>query len=305
MTATTQLNPEWFDAAAYVEFLNQSFPGQWDGAALRWYAQRSFNDRQCDLIVRADDRQVLAGVTLCYRQVLLGSGPPLEVCVLSAGATRPDLRGRGHYAEMLLGALERCRSKECVAALGFVTRDNGSGRGLLRLGAQVIPTFYLFAEPSVSPRRLGRRLREHTPREPNETIAATDPGDEGCVRFHYARPQDWSGQFLLRRYPVQQVSLAHDCHALLERTRDTDRLQLLRAPQAKRLRMLAALVERSRQAARGFFTFTLDPLLAADATRLGLKSRGGYLVVQDTGHRSALWAQLVRTPWEIQSGDRL
>ena len=73
MTATTQLNPEWFDAAAYVAFLNQSFPGQWDAAALAWYARRPFNHRPCALIVRADGREVLAGVTLCYRQVALGT----------------------------------------------------------------------------------------------------------------------------------------------------------------------------------------------------------------------------------------
>jgi hypothetical protein len=305
MTATTQLNPEWFDAATYVAFLNQSFPGQWDAKAFQWYARRPFNDRPCDLIVRADGREVLAGVTLCYRQVVLGSGPPLEVCVLSAGATRPDQRGRGHYAEMLLGALERCRTERCVAALGFVTRDNGSGRGLLRLGARVIPTFYLYSPGSAPRRRARRRLRETIPRKVVANGRAQGLTDDRRVRFHYAQAEDWTEQFLLRRYPVQQVRLAHDCDALVECTPDTDRLQLLRAPSAKRLRLLAALLERSRQAARRFFMFTLDPLLAADAIRLGLKSRGGYLVIQDTGYRSAIWDTLVRTPWEIQSGDRL
>jgi GNAT superfamily N-acetyltransferase len=305
MTATTQLNPEWFDAAAYVAFLNQSFPGQWDAPALEWYARRSFNDRPCDLIIRADGREVLAGVTLCYRQVALGRSPPLEVCVLSAGATRPDQRGQGHYAEMLRGALERCRTQGCVAALGFVTRDNASGRGLLRLGARVIPTFYLFSPGFVAPRRAARQLRESTRPTSLEPMADEDTADGECVRFHYARLKDWSEQFLLRRYPVRHVRLAHDCGALVEHTPDTDRLQLLRAPPAKRVSFLAALLQRSRAASRAFYMFTLDPLLAADATRLGLRSRGGYLVIQDTGHRSAVWHALVRTPWVIQSGDRL
>jgi GNAT superfamily N-acetyltransferase len=306
MTATTHLNPTWLDSATYVDFLNQSFPGQWDARALAWYTQRSFNDKPCDLLVRTEGTAIVAGVTLCYRQVIFGGGPPLEICVLSAGATRPDLRGKGHYAALLLDALKRCRSNACVAALGFVTSDNASGRGLVRLGAQAVPTFYL-TSPSPQLRRSAswklqkRSSRELIPDSSRDVVAQT----ARRVHFHYARGQDWTDQFLRRRHRVSLLRKGPGCNALVEHANGTDRLQLLFCPESKRVSMIAALVANSREAQRKFFMFTLDSRLADDAQRLGLRRRNGYMLIQDTGFRSSVWRALTQASWEVHSGDRL
>jgi hypothetical protein len=51
--------------------------------------------------------------------------------------------------------------------------------------------------------------------------------------------------------------------------------------------------------------YTLDPLLAAAAGRLGLAIRGGFLLVLPIDRTKADLGELLTAPWGLQSGDRM
>ena len=316
-----QVNPDWLDRARYVEFLNQVFPGQWDPARYDWYIARAFNAWPNDILVRAEDHRVLCGVTLCYRQICVGTGAPVLVCVLSAGGTLARERGRGHYAAILQTALERCREKGCVAALGFVTRGNGSGRGLVRTGARAIPSYYVVSAaaqraapgstarppgpecsgPSHRADALRRDLESHARRTAGFPDACRLPR----AQFYYEHGEDWRQQFLHRPNMVRIVRLAHDSYAAIEAVQETDRLQLLVCPDGKRARNVAALAAASAAAGRRFFMYTLEPTEAAAARRARLRIRAGYLMLQPTGVGGEGWERLAGADWRVQSGDRM
>jgi GNAT superfamily N-acetyltransferase len=292
----TLLNPSWLEAGAYTAFLNRVFPGQWDLQAYDWYIGRPFHGRRGDLLVQAEGSTVRAGMGLVPREILVNDGPPIPVGIVSAAATLPEERGRGQYAQLLEAALERGRERGYAALLGFVTADNASGRGLLRIGAQPIPSFYVFSSARSRPRS-GWRARTDTRAAP-ETPAAEII--ELCRRapahtqlphahFHYADRGDWEQQFLLRPHPVHAVRLRHDCLGLLEKVHGTDRLQCLACPGARATASLASLAAASGASGRRFFMYTLDPCEAAAARRLGLKVREGFLMLlptDRTGKRS-------------------
>jgi hypothetical protein len=301
---TTELNPGWLDPAAYIEFLNGGFPGQWDRASLEFYAGRSFLGRSTDIGVRSEGGRVLAGVSYCYRQIRWGAGEPLDVCVMSAGTTLPGERGRGHYRELLQTGVELCRAKSYSAILGFVTRENGSGRGLTRIGAYSIPSFYI-----VSGGRPAGRLRPHVPlpiADVPELLQARQlsyPSTE--VHFHYSSSRDWLQQFIQRPNLVRALRVSHDAAAILESVGGTDRLQWLGAPRDKTIASLSRLAAASTAARRKFFMYTLDPLLAKAAVRLGLSIRAGLLMLLPIDADRTDWQRLAGARWCLHSGDRL
>jgi GNAT superfamily N-acetyltransferase len=311
----TLCNPAWLEPARYVSFLNKVFPGQWDRRSYDWYAGRSFGGRSSDILVRADDTRILAGMALCFRQVIAGSGEPIDVCVISAAATLPSERSQGHYALLLEAAREHCRSVGYVALFGFVTRDNNSRKGLLRLGAHEIPSFYVTSvKPcwqgprKVSPiksRALPPRRRSSTVPAPPRLGAASNASAGQGARFWYPSAEDWQQQFLRRPNPVRAMTLAHDSIALVETVRSTDRLQWLACPRGKLNASIARLSTLSAGAGRAFFMYTLDPLQAAAAQRAGLKILPGYLMMLPTGLHSAAWQALTQATWQVQSGDRV
>jgi hypothetical protein len=318
-----QINPTWLDRARYIEFLNQSFPRQWDPPAYDWYMTRGFNGRRSDILVRADGLRVLSGMTLCYRQINVGSGAPIEIAVLSAGATLATERGKGHYPALLQTALARLREKSCVAALGFVTRANVSGRGLMRIGARAIPSYYLVsrANPRATPASKERRPGPACLAPPRwrgdlvsgiESLARlraqeqiSDASGAPRAHFHYDRAEDWQQQFLNRPNTVHIVRLAHDSYAAIEAVHDTDRLQLLVCPDRKRTRNIATLAAASAAGGRNFFMYTLEPTEAAAARRAHLRTRSGYLMLQPTGVQGDGWDRLAGAVWRVQSGDRM
>jgi hypothetical protein len=307
----TEINPGWLDASAYVDFLNLGFPGQWNAASLDFYAGREFLGRAPDIGVRAERERILAGVSYCYRQIRLGAARPLDVCVLSAGTTRPGERGRGHYRELLDAGFALCREKAYAAILGFVTRDNGSARGLERLGAYSIPSYYIVSgarRPSsstASPRRPPASRPADAGRLPEVLSCWNRPLPADRVHFHYPGPEDWAQQFIRRAHPVRAVRLGHDVLALLETVGDTDRLQWLGCPHDKVIASVRRLAAASAASRRRFFMYTLDPLLAAAAARSGLGIRAGLVMLLPVDRGAADWSALAAAKWCLQSGDRL
>ncbi len=306
------VNPDGLDPDAYIAFLNRGFPGQWDRAAYDWYVARPFDGRRNDLLVAERDGRILAGLTLCPRQIALDDGAPIDVGILSAGTTLAEERGRGFYARLLEAALERARHHGYAALIGFVVADNVSGRGLCRLGARPIRSFYLASAARAAPRRAA--LPRTAPSSDPEAAAALlttqnrrrfERGGPGLARFHYGDAADWRRQFIERPNPVRAVRLAHDSVALIESAGATDRLQCLICPHDRTSAAVARLAVTSAAAGRAFFMYTMDPCQAAAARRQGLKARDGYLLLQPTGCSRDRWERLAAARWQVQSGDRL
>jgi GNAT superfamily N-acetyltransferase len=315
-----QINPPWLDEADYVAFLNCVFPGQWDRVAYQWYMRRAFNGVRGDILVRAEGSRILSGMAFCHRQIAIGADEPIDVAVISAAATLPSEQGCGHYTAMLRFVIDHARELGYAAVLGFVTRDNRSGRGLVRTGALAIPSFYIV---SAEGSRVGNSPRARSliskAVAADERKAAVDAALAAFARrqvergreysrqahFHYERTLDWIQQFIDRPHGVRAVRLAHDSLALIETVGATDRLQMLTCPDLKTTRCIAALAAASAVTGKKFFMYTLDPHQAAAALRAGLRIREGRLMVQPTGYSTAAWNALAAASWAVQSGDRL
>lgn len=311
----TEVNPEWLSPMDYAAFLSRGFRESWNQAAYEWYIARPFNGVSNDLIVRAEGSRILAGVTLCYREVAIGNAPAIKVCIASAGATLPDERRRGHYGELLQATLARCQARSCAAILGFVTRDNGSGRGLSKIGALSIPSFYIMSPAERDSRAGGPEIGGVVSQAERRNLCArilasrqhsiSKGSDRLVARFYYANEEDWIGQFLSRPNPVRAVRLAHDSFALVETVGNTDRLQWLSCPDGRFASSARTLARSSSAAGRRFFSFTADALQAQACKRAGLKLRGGYLMLQPTGCAGEEWRTLSQASWHVQAGDRL
>jgi hypothetical protein len=308
---TTQVNPSWLEPSAYVDFLNSGFPGQWDRASFDFYVRRAFSGQPSDIGIRAEGERILAGVSYCYRELRVGDHPPIKVCVMSAGTTRREARGQGHYVELLHTGVQLCRLKGCAALMGFVTRDNASGRGLKRLGAHAIPSFYLVsgARRLAARRALPDRVRSVNPGDAlawrgNVGLGRTNKA-RSDVHFHYADPQDWLAQFVRRPRSVRAIRVAHDSLALLETVGATDRLQWLGCPHEKAVDTIGVLAAASAAQQRRFFMYTLDPLLARAANRVGLATRPGFVMLLPIDSSRVDWGAVAQSAWHVQSGDRI
>lgn len=299
------MNPVWADAAAYIELLNLGFPGQWNRAAFEWYLRREFAGQRTDIAVRTDQFRIVSVAAYCYRQVREPSGRCVKVCVMAAGATLPSERGRGHYSALLQTGLELCREHACAALLGFTTRQNASARGLMRLGAYAIPSFYIVSDPRIALRRDAGPRPLRPLRAVEHAWQESYRGRSGEVQFHYAARRDWLEQFVQRPNPVSAWRVSHDSTALIETVGSTDRLQWLGCPRRKAVASIAALASASAAAHRNFFMYTVDPLLAAAAGRLGLAIRGGFVLVLPIDRTKAALGELLTAPWGLQSGDRM
>jgi ribosomal protein S18 acetylase RimI-like enzyme len=305
-TSRIELNPEWLDATRHVGLLNRVFAEKWSRSAYEWYIGRPFNGVQNDTLAVTDGHRALSVMTLCHRQVCNDASGPIDVGVICSAATLPAEQGRGHYGRLLEAIRERAAAKGYAALLGFVTRDNASGRGLAQRGARAVPSFYITSFPG---RKLVSAARQSSMRTAPDRVAATfaqaEPERAPGARFFYARASDWQRQFIDRPHPIRALRPAHDSLALVETVGDTDRLQWLACPREKVTRTIAALARASAVAGRQFFLYTLDPLLAAAARRVGLGARPGYLMLWPTGRRTEACSTLANASWTVQSGDRV
>jgi hypothetical protein len=316
----TLINPPWLNPESYLAFLNAAFPGCWDQRAYDWYMGRTFNGRSGDLLVRARGSRVLSGMALLPRQILVGDCA-IDVCVISAAATLPSERGCGHYATLLRAAAECARERQYTAVLGFVTRDNPSGRPLLKMGALGIPSFYISSVSGPQIRHpacaTGPRLRLVSGDSRQSGLDCAGmlgtqrgiPTGEGALtssaQFHYANEDDWRSQFTRRPHSVRLVKFEQNLLGLIETVHGTDRLQWLSCPPEGTLKAIGRFATLSAASRRAFFMYTLDSDQAAGARRLGLKVRDGYLLVLPSGYCCERWRTLASASWHVQSGDRL
>ena len=193
------------------------------------------------------------------------------------------------------------------AIIGFVTRDNVSTKGLVHRGALAIPSFYIASAP-------GRRPASRPARD---GLAHCAP-ERLTPAFAHRESSHASGHalslHLLRRLApaVHRSARAQfaPCAWLTTRWRWSRRSTTpidcsgLPAPREKATGVIARLAAASAAAKRQFFLYTLDPLIAAAARRIGLGMRPGYLMLWPTGYRTEAWSRLAHASWNVQSGDR-
>ncbi|HEX4267365.1 MAG TPA: hypothetical protein VHY36_05730 [Steroidobacteraceae bacterium] len=306
-TVRVELNPPWLDPTGHVELLNRGFPGKWSRPTYDWYIARPFHGVESETFAVTDGYRALSVVTLSYRQVCSDTNSPVDVGVIGSTVTLPNERGRGHYGRLLEAVRERAATKGYVAIIGFVTRDNVSTKGLVHRGALAIPSFYIASAPGRRPASPAARdgLAHCAPERLTAAFAHRESSHPQGMRFLYTCSGDWRRQFIDRPSAVRALRLSHDSLALVEPVHDTDRLQWLACPREKVTGAIARLAAASAAARRQFFLYTLDPLIAAAARRIGLRMRPGYLMLWPTGYRPEAWSRLVNASWNVQSGDRL
>jgi hypothetical protein len=302
------VNPGGMNADIGADFLSRCFATRWTEAMCRWYLQRAFSEETPDRLVLMDDQQVVAGCGLAYRLLRTPDAAVHRVSIVVAACTAPGERGRGCYAQVLRGAIERSAARGCTALLGFVTADNATGRGLQRLGATAIPSAYITSAGRLSGSRTSTlRLRaapvsDSWPARAGARLRSV-PGAAG---FHYPDVCSWRSQMLERPHVVQSLYVGSSCRALVERVGDTDRLQWLDATRPERVAVIRALADYARRRRRKFFMYSTRPDDAAAASQLGLSVRPGFMMAlaPESRHESTVrgWETL---PWQVQSGDRL
>jgi ribosomal protein S18 acetylase RimI-like enzyme len=302
------LNPAGLDAGAGAAFLTRCFSSPWTEPLYRWYLRRSFGGEPPDRLILADEAQTLAACGLVYRQLRTQDGELHRVSVVVAACTAPGARGRGCYARVLQAAVERSAARGCRALLGFVTADNATGRGLVRLGAAVIPSTYLVSQESARAGHAGLlqlRDAEASHDWPSRAVARVLPPCSPAG-FHYPDSSAWASQIVERPHPVETVRIGATCRAVIERVGDTDRLQWLDGDARERTAAIRALLARARGPRRKFFMYSTCPHEAAAARRLGLAARPGYLMALPLGAGDGAvtrgWAGM---SWRVQSGDRM
>lgn len=302
------LNPAGLDDEMGPAFLARCFGTRWTEPMYRWYLRRAFGGESPDRVILVDGRQPLAGCGLVYRQLRTPDGELHRVSIVVAACTVPSARGRGCYARVLEAAVERSAARGCAALLGFVTAENPTGRGLLRLGAAAIPAAYLMSRSRPCLPQVGTlRLRSaHVTDDWPVRAAARLRAPAALAGFHYPAASAWRSQMLDRPHAVQSLRIGATCRAVIEGVGDTDRLQWLDGDGRERLAAIRAIVARARCCGRKFFMYSTCPHEAAAACRLGLAAHAGYMMALavQAGHASSVrdWARML---WRVQSGDRM
>jgi hypothetical protein len=305
---TAFVNPPGTEAVAGAAFLARCFASPWTQDMVRWYLQRDFDGESPDRVLLMDGVRVVASCGLAYRRLRTSDGRTHLVGIVVAACTAPGERGRGCYAHLLQAAVERCAQRGCTALLGFVTADNATGRGLLRLGATAVPSLYISsrggawqAMASVQPLRASAVLNDWLQR-----AGARLRFLGGEAGFHYPDLRAWRSQMLARPHPVEALGVGESGHALIERVGRTDRLQWLDTLPRERTAAVRTLVAAARRHGRHFFMYSTRRDDGVLARRLGLAARPGFMMALAPQARHVAtvraWAAM---RWHVQSGDRL
>jgi len=312
MSGDTELrilvNPQGMNADIGVAFLARCFGTRWTEAMYRWYLQRSLGGESPDRLILMDGERAVASCGLAYRLLRTPDGTLHRVGVIVAACTLPGERGRGCYARVLQAAVDRSALRACTAVLGFVTADNATGRGLLRLGATAVPSAYIASHGlarvpgTVTLRLCSANVADGWPAHASARLL-NPPAQAG---FHYPDAGAWASQMVDRPHPVQALRVGTTCRALIECVGETDRLQWLDGEPRERVAAIRAIAAYAQRRKRRFFMYSTRPGDAAVARRLGLVTRPGYMMAlaSETRHEPAVrgWETM---SWHVQSGDRM
>lgn len=285
------------DERAYLAGLQRCFPGSWDERSYRWFLGRPFRGRAPDVFAVYAGRELVAGLGVNYRDVVLPDGRAKLVGVLTAAWTLPEHRGRWHLRRLIERIKSVTAERGCAALLSFVTVDNASAAVLARMRAFSSPTFYLHG--AASPSGVAGAAAEPRKMELQAVDVAADGA--GAIRFAYGW-EDWRQQHLDRPGTTTAHAVGANL-AVVEEVGTTDRVQWLGGPRDSRPTALAAVLARARARGRHLFHFTISSELAQAARSCELDVREGAMMVLGLGLGPGedWW----RAPWHVQAGDRM
>lgn len=318
---------------SYLRHLRSCFPA-WEGArAARWFFERRVGGPAADLLTVRDGRRMVAGVALTYRTMRLANDALILAATMTAGWTLPAVRRQGILTRLAYTTPGVAGRRGAALVLGFVRADNPSRAALVTAGYEEWPTRYLTdGTPSAALETAGRwRSTPAAEATVGELFRLHALQGAGAVRPAYPDRRVFSSQFLERPRPCELLRLEGDdgeihAWAVLEAAEQTDRLQLLLTPPARRAECTAALRQLAAARERRFFAYDSGSSLDETWRELGLAVIPGRILVK-AADEALLAAALglgsgrpgppagaslldpsspwYLGPWRLESGDRM
>tara|TARA_R110002096_G_scaffold123816_1_gene267715 strand:+ start:5944 stop:6855 length:912 start_codon:yes stop_codon:yes gene_type:complete len=288
----------------YVRLLNTAFDGNWSLPAFHWYFTRKFAGRVPDVVVAFDGDDPVSGGCLNYRRLRAPGGDIVEVAVVTAAWTSASARGKGYYTAVMREVARFAAANDCPLLLGFVLADNPSAAGMKTAGAILVPTAYLVSHTGASAASFPRHDVETIALPATEMYRLAERQADATI-FDYPGVADWQSQFMQRLDPVEVLKVGDAGYALVERSEQSDRLQLLIAGDAQRAAVVASIAARSAQRGREFFMFGTGDWTRRCGDAANLEIRPGFITCLPTNGLTGNIEALIRSPWDLHSGDRM
>lgn len=286
--------------AEYLRCLNECFKDWGDEKTYDWYFKRKRSYPPTDLIVFKKDNEFAAGSAVSYRQILSSETDEILVGIMTGSWTLPNFRRQGFFAKIIGESTKTAKQKGAELLLAFVTEENSSCRQLSKMGAMMIPSFYIF---STSETEVLLKSSFLSKSEKNEKILSNIYGIrqqnvKESIHFAYDSLQDFTHQYLNRLNPTEIYGDAQGSFGIIEKNKETDALQFFHSEKPKDF--LGTLLNQSLQNNRKFFLFTTNSEIAKICDDLELGRKNGFVSVLQINQGKSLSEN-----WNIQNGDRL
>lgn len=303
-----EINPTGV-STEYLRALNTCF-GKWgDRRTYEWYLERRSPGYFSDLIVLFYRDRMVAGSAVTYRNAAHSGGGIERVGIMTGSWTLPEARGQGCFGRLIEQSLQLCRQRSCPVLLAFVTANNASCRQLERAGAAMAPTYYLFStQATPRPVRAAPLVSvKPTPYLAFEAQERLDLARRLYSRFAYASIEEFTAQFVDRPMPVEVLRAEDGSLSFVERTDDTQRLQLLvtdNDTEADWTHQIASHLELAAAKSQTFFLFSIRDTVRDACVSLGMDYKKGFLTTLATGANLSEANSFLRAKWDIQNGER-
>ncbi len=325
---TVEVNPKGKDDE-FLKCLNFCFDGWGDRKKYEWHFRRKTVYPETDLIFLKKNNELAAGSAVTYRTVALRNNKEITVGIIGSTWTLPAFRNQGYFARITEESLRLTAMKGGGLLLGFTVADRASFRQLTRAGSAHFPCSYLFSTAQTKCPEQKSKLRFAKKSRPviAELSARLSAGGNGYARFLYASEQEFDSQFIHRPAETEIFVDDYGNSGIIEKTEDTDILQLYLSNSDDESRMtesLASILSYTLSAGRKLFLYSSQPGLVNLSRKIGLEVKAGSLnvLVAEGGRlREALGilgaapiedSKLLARPdsdwflgnWKLQAGDR-
>jgi len=287
----------------YLHGLNKCFPGWGDETTFNWF-YRNASFPRADMITASRGGNYVAGSSVVYRTLQVNSTPHL-VGIMSGSWTLPEARKQGCFTEMIRISKSLCEDKKAIALLAYVTEANPSRRRIESEGSCLIPSVYAVSEGIFGTPSVGVSFQNEFSDQFVSTLHKTAP--DHSISFTYQTEKEFYKQFIDRPLPVLGFQLPCGACGIIEKAGDTDRVLCLKTSHFKqRLNAMNQLRFLSARNQRNFFFYATANDDLRIAKELGMTLLPGFITVSPskTAGKDLLTA-IKRTPWNVQSGDRV
>ncbi len=293
---TCELNPPGI-RVAYLQALNQCFPGWGSERQFAWCFEREVGARRADLMVLRLEGELLAGSAVTYRIVRLANGNPMRVGIMTGSWTLPAARGQGCFSRIIEESVGLSRAARGAVLLAFVTEDNASCRRLLAAGSAAFPTRYLVCEAGLRKSEAPVELRGADQDFLLQAWALRESQATGQTRISYTADQ-WRSQFLERSGECSLLQAEALGAVAVEEVGHFVRVQATALRSGAALPQLLGAVSSFAQArGKGTFLFSLDEAVHRAAEQSGFTSKPGLMTALVADAPALCEAVGVQQPW--------